>query len=119
MSGDDERMTAAAFHEHLVSLALQAYDAAPSVYGSPSKLSYDRDDFEDRVRERMAQAATVYAIDHEPGPRFAVTCADRLYTLSEMEAANADDLFTRDWLNAAEVGEVLDPYHGEKAMRVR
>jgi polysaccharide deacetylase 2 family uncharacterized protein YibQ len=56
-------MTGEEWHEYLVKLAMEAYDGQPSIYGSGIKLDMDRDAFEDRVRERMAQAAQVIAME--------------------------------------------------------
>lgn len=119
--------TAREFHEELVRLACEAFTKAPSGNGAA---------FERLVRERMAQAAQVYALDVGPGvephrvdsdvsPKSADVFRDAMTrdeagpwfvssewegrsSLAEMLRANSDseDTEFRAWLREAKPGDV-------------
>lgn len=55
-------------HRYLVRLAMEAYDGGPR-HGSPIEVDNDRDAFEDRARERMAQAATAIVCELDVASR--------------------------------------------------
>lgn len=113
-----------AFHEYLVRLGLEAFDRArdESVLGSVSS-----DLFETHLRERMAQAATVYATalepelppapPHKPGPSEPLPWQHELAwaALPPLVRASAASNVV-DWLenqrSSLQRGEKIDIAHG-------
>lgn len=74
----------------------------------------------DQLERRIPKSAEPAFLPSEPpAPMFRVEgCDDRRFTLAEMRAANVDDAHVLSWLEAAKVGDVLDTFHGNQAMRV-